>query len=545
MPNRAKRSLKLISFEERINSWVRWAVLFLALLLVTLRPQAMSGHYLGLYLTLGIAALYNLLVFFAGRTILKFLRAFWASLTFDLIFATLLIAFTLGSGSQFFYLYYLTIFLAAVSGNRQSALKVTLLASGMYFLALLWRNELSWDQYFLYDLLFKIGLLSLTAFWAGLLSDQQKKWRLQNQELCQIADEWTKTASDIQSAALFGMGALLSSSRNIEETLNLTLDAVQDLLQADRCSILLLDHNTNELVLRASRGIRAGAVGKLRLKSDQGIAGEVLRTGQPLNVPDTDKEPLFVPSPKHYNNKIRSMLVVPLIIRDKRIGVINISEVKSNRKFSESELSAMVLVANYTAVALENAGIMEEKEKEATTDGLTGLYNYRYFIDDFGRRLEQWQKDKIVISLIWLDLDFFKEYNDNFGHLKGSEILKRLGDIMKTAIGLETAVCFRYGGDEFAVILPGLTKSEAVEKAEKIRHSIYNTEFAERRPGGKQLSASIGVVTCPDDGQEYRALIEKADQAMYFAKEQGKNRVAYWDRAKIRLNGRSEHKANK
>ncbi|HAD81499.1 MAG: hypothetical protein A2509_02240 [Candidatus Edwardsbacteria bacterium RIFOXYD12_FULL_50_11] len=540
MPNRAKRAIHIISFEEKLSSWVRWAVLFLALLLVTLRPQAMAGHYLGLYLTLGLAALYNLLVFFAGRRMLKILRALWVSLVFDLVFATLLIAFTLGAQSQFFYLYYLTIFMAAVSSNRQAALKVTVLASGMYFLALIWRGELSWDQYFLYDLLFKIGLLSLTAFWAGLLSDQQKRWRLRNQELCQIADEWTKTASDIQSAALFGMGALLSSSRNIEETLNLTLDAVQDLLQADRCSILLLDHDSNELVLRASRGVRAGAVGKLRLKSDQGIAGEVLRTGQPLNVPDTDKEPLFVPSPKHYHNRIRSMLVVPLIIRDRRIGVINISEVKSNRKFNQSELAAMTLVASYTAVALENAGILEEKEKEATTDGLTGLHNYRYFIEEFGRRLEHWQKKQAIVSLIWLDLDFFKEYNDNFGHLKGSEILKRLGDIMITAVGVKEAVYFRYGGDEFAVILPGVENQTAVEKAESIRHSIYHTEFAERKPGGKQLSASIGVVNCPADGQEYRALIEKADQAMYHAKEKGKNQVAFWQDDKIIIYRRKE-----
>lgn len=540
MPNRAKRALRIISFEERISSWVRWAVLFLALLLVAIRPQETAGHYLGLYLTLGIAALYNLLVFFAGRKILKFLRAFWVSLVFDLVFATLLVTFTLGSQSQFFYLYYLAIFMAAVSGNRQSALKVTILASGLYFLALWWRKELSWDQVFLYDLFFKIGLLSLTAFWTGLLSEQQKKWLQRNQELCQIADEWTKTASDIQSAALFGMGALLSSSRNIEETLNLTLDAVQDLLQADRCSILLLDHDSNELVLRASRGLRAGAVGKLRLKSDQGIAGEVLKTGHPLNVPDTDKEPLFVPSPRHYKNRIRSMLVVPLIIRDKRVGVINISEVKANRKFSESEISAMMLVANYTAVALENAGIMEEKEKEATTDGLTGLHNYRYFIEEFERQLEHWQKEGKAVSLIWIDLDFFKEYNDNFGHLKGSEILKRLGDIMKSAVGVDAAIYFRYGGDEFAVILPGVENLTAVEKAENIRYGIYRTEFAERKPGGKQLSASIGVVTCPVDGQEYRPLIEKADQAMYHAKESGKNQVAFWQDDKITINRRRE-----
>ncbi len=540
MNNRPQKGMTLFTFEEKISGWIRWAVLFLAALLVYLRPQAMGGHYLALYLTLGTAVAYNLLVFFAGKGLIKFLRTFWVSLMFDLALATLLIAFTQGSQSQFFYLYYLSILLAAVSGNRQSALKAAGLASALYFLSLWWRRELNWDQYFLYDLFFKISLLSLTAFWAGMLSDQQKRWRQRHQELSQIADEWTKTASDIQSAALFGIGALLSSSRNIQETLNLTLDAVQDLLKADRCSILLLDHDSNELVLRAARGVGAGAVGKLRLKSDQGIAGEVLRTGHPLNVPDTDKEPLFVPPPKGYKNKIRSMLVIPLIIKDKRVGVINISEVKANRKFSESELSAMMLVANYTALALENAGIMGEKEKEAITDGLTGLHNYRYFTGEFERQLEGWKIEKRSVSLIWIDLDFFKEYNDNFGHLKGSEILKRLGDILKDSVGVEEAIYFRYGGDEFAVILSGLSRNQALEKAEKIRSGIYHTKFAERRPGGKQLSASIGVVTCPDDGQEYRALMEKADQAMYHAKESGKNLVAFWQDDKITINRRVE-----
>jgi diguanylate cyclase (GGDEF)-like protein len=139
-----------------------------------------------------------------------------------------------------------------------------------------------------------------------------------------------------------------------------------------------------------------------------------------------------------------------------------------------------------------------------------------------------------------MDLDYFKEYNDNFGHLKGSEILKRLGDILKESVGGGEAVYFRYGGDEFAVILPGASLHQAVDKAERIRYGIYHTKFAERRPGGKQLSSSIGVVSCPTDGQEYRALIEKADQAMYHAKESGKNRVAFWQNDKIITNRRKE-----
>jgi diguanylate cyclase (GGDEF)-like protein len=540
MNRRFEEVVYLNSFEERIAVWARWAVLFLAVLLLSLRPQETGARYFQAYLTIGAGMVYNLAVFMTGRNRWKFLKTLWLNLLFDLVFATLLIISTLGPQSQFFYLYYLAIFLAAISGNRWTAMQAATLAGVMYLTGLGLSGELHWDRLSLYDLLFKGGLLALAAFWAGMLSDQQKGWQKRNRELSRMADQWSKTATDIQSAALFGMGALLSSSHNIEETLNLTLDAVEDLLGADRCSILLLDQGTDELVLRASRGVRAGAVGKLRLKSDQGVAGQALRTGQPQNIPDTDKEPLFVPSPKHYKNRIRSMLVVPLIVGEKRIGVINISEVRASRVFTAGEMSSIKLVASYTALALLNAGIMEEKEREATTDDLTGLHNYRHFSEEFSRRLGAWRPGDPPLSLIWMDLDHFKEYNDNFGHLKGSEILKRLGGILKTAVGMPEAVYFRYGGDEFAVILPGAGRSQAVEKAEKVRALISRTEFAERRPEGRQLSASIGVATCPDNGRGYRELVERADQAMYYAKENGKNRVAFWQSNAMTINRRKE-----
>jgi diguanylate cyclase (GGDEF)-like protein len=522
-----------------MSAWVRWAVLFLATLLTAVHPEQLAYSGLGLIMVLAGAAAYNLLIILAGAKLFDILRRRPITLGFDLTFATLLIAFTGGSLSRFFYLYYLAVIWTALLGNRQGALKTAGAATLLYFGVLAWRRELAWDQLFLYDLFFKIGLLSLTAFWAGFISDQQKLWRRRHQELSREADEWNRTASNIQSVAMFGIGALISSSKNIEETLGLTLDAIEDIVKSDRCSILLLEYGTRELVLRAARGMRAGMVGKLRLKADQGIAGEVLKTGVPKNVPDTDLEPMFVPSPKGYD-KIRSMLVVPLMVREKRLGVINISEVKGKREFTPGELEAIKLIADYAALALENAGIMEEKEREAVTDGLTGLYNYRYFWEELLSLLKD--EKQHPLSLIWMDLDHFKEYNDVFGHLKGSEILKRMGDIIGSALAGQSPVVCRYGGDEFAVILKNSDKDQACRAAEAIRLAIYQTEFSQTRPGGKKLSASLGVAVFPGDAKDGRELIEKADQAMYFAKEKGKNRVAHWDRGKIVLILESDNK---
>lgn len=522
------------SFEERRTIWVRWAVLFLALLMVAVEPQSVGRRGVGLYLSVAVAVAYNILLFFSNAAALSWLRRRWITLVVDLAFTTMLVLFTTGSASQFFYLYVLSILWAALAGGKRTALSVTLLSVVLYGAVLAARGELSLDSVFLYDQLFKTGLLSLTALWAGLIADQQRAWSHRTSELTSIADEWSKAASDIQSAALFGIGALLASSQSIEETLNLTLDAVEDIINSDRCSILLLDNGSDELVLRAARGMRAGMVGKLRLKSNQGIAGQVLSSGKPRSVPDTDKEPLFVPSPQGYD-KIRSMLVVPLIVREKRIGVINISQVREARDFTARDMEAIKLVATYAALALENAGILEEMEKEAVTDGLTGLYNYRHFLQRLESAVAEAAERSQPVSLVWMDLDHFKEYNDTFGHLKGSEILKRLGVIIDGATGPQPNVICRYGGDEFAVILIGAGRDQALETAERIRLGISRTEFAERRPGGTQLSASLGVACFPEDADNPRTLIEKADQAMYLAKQRGKNRTAFWENQTINI----------
>jgi diguanylate cyclase (GGDEF)-like protein len=162
-------------------------------------------------------------------------------------------------------------------------------------------------------------------------------------------------------------------------------------------------------------------------------------------------------------------------------------------------------------------------EALAITDGLTGLYNHRHFQETMEKEIRRCEREGKTLSLLLLDLDHFKQYNDRFGHTEGDAALRRMaGQITRTIRATDLA--FRYGGEEMAVLLPSCTKEQAVDVAEKIRQAVSRTE---RRPGvfAPQITVSIGVATFPEDGRVSRGLVDAADAALYQAKSLGRNRV--------------------
>lgn len=161
----------------------------------------------------------------------------------------------------------------------------------------------------------------------------------------------------------------------------------------------------------------------------------------------------------------------------------------------------------------------------ACRDGLTGLYNHRYFQDILCHEVHRADRNNEKFSLVFFDLDHFKQYNDINGHLKGDKLLRKLGQILIKAVRRSDVVA-RYGGEEFVIVLPSTSKKNAYIVGEKLRRYIekYPFEGRETQPNGK-ITVSIGIATCPDDGTERTELIYRADKAMYKAKEGGRNAV--------------------
>lgn len=171
--------------------------------------------------------------------------------------------------------------------------------------------------------------------------------------------------------------------------------------------------------------------------------------------------------------------------------------------------------------------IFEETQRSALTDGLTGLYNRRYFEEVLFREIHRAKRYDLNTSLLFLDIDDFKKYNDSYGHPAGDQLLMDIGDIMRQSLR-EADIPVRYGGEEFAIILPETNGQEALHVAERIRKSVaeyYNHTKHESAAWLQPMTVSVGIAAYPIDAQFPGELVEKADLAMYRAKKDGKNKV--------------------
>jgi two-component system cell cycle response regulator len=223
---------------------------------------------------------------------------------------------------------------------------------------------------------------------------------------------------------------------------------------------------------------------------------------------------------------LSTFLAAPMRHQQNRIGALLLGS-KQEEAFSSHQARVISILCNQAAVSLENSSIIHKMEELAITDGLTGLFNHRYFQEAFQRELERSERQSQKLTLLIMDIDHFKGFNDSFGHPAGDFILKSLAQVLrKNARKID--VLARYGGEEFAALLPGIDKKNARKTAERWRRNVQRSTF---KSGGQSfaITLSIGFTTYPEDGHAKVELIEKADRGLYDAKENGRNQVRHVD----------------
>jgi diguanylate cyclase (GGDEF)-like protein len=217
-----------------------------------------------------------------------------------------------------------------------------------------------------------------------------------------------------------------------------------------------------------------------------------------------------------------TIISAPLISKNSLFGIIIAINDEKRRLFSEEDIHLLTIMANQAAIAFENYLLYKKLEVESITDGLTGVYNYRFLIRTVRLEIKRALRFKTEFSFIMLDVDNLKEYNDANGHLSGSRALKDIADILAGNCR-EIDLVSKYGGDEFALVLPQTGRTGAINLGKRILRSVKQFKFDGVNPG--LLTCSIGVAIFPVDAHEVEELIEKADAALYEAKFQGKNSI--------------------
>lgn len=331
-------------------------------------------------------------------------------------------------------------------------------------------------------------------------------------------------ASLIEHQALYQIGLLLTSAEDIGRIFDLIVESAKRITGTPAGSLALYDEEKREFYLASSIGFSPSfeklPAWKLR---HGGLTDRILNEDKALIVSDITNELAYI-NKIILDEGIRSLVAVPLKLENKVVGILYVDDFVP-REYKEREIAALTLLANQATIALLRAQTFRHVMELAITDGLTQVFNHRYFQERLAQEVKRAKRYRHPLSLIMIDIDHFKNYNDFYGHQKGDVILKAVADLVKEMIR-ETDIVARYGGEEFAVILPETGKNEALAVARKIRVSIEREAFygEEILPQG-QFTVSCGVATFPDDTQTRHDLIDHADRALYLAKQTGRNKV--------------------
>ncbi|HHL40645.1 MAG TPA: sensor domain-containing diguanylate cyclase [Deltaproteobacteria bacterium] len=323
---------------------------------------------------------------------------------------------------------------------------------------------------------------------------------------------------------LVEVGKAVTSSLDITHILKVVMEKISELFRPSNWSLLLLDERSGELTFEIVVGEGAEKIRELRLKPGEGIAGWVAREGVPLLVPDVATDPRFCGKIDRLAGfSTKSVVCVPLKAKGRCQGVIEL--INSVESFTEDDLRLLSALADYTAIAIENAKYLDKVEELTITDDLTGLYNTRHLHSCLEYEVERARRYEYDVSMIFLDIDSFKSINDRYGHLRGSRLLCEAGSLIRKNVRSADIVC-RYGGDEFVVLLPQTSKKNAMAAAEKLREALRSHSFLRGDGLDCRITASFGVASFPADAKDKYELISLADRAMYKIKNLTKDGVS-------------------
>lgn len=321
---------------------------------------------------------------------------------------------------------------------------------------------------------------------------------------------------------LYDLARTIASSLELEEVLERVARVVPVKLDVPKFSIMLLNADGQLEVLKAHPP-NIGSEG-LTFSLGEGVCGRAAELRRSWYVPDLQADTLFRVRGTRGEKDQGSLLAVPMVRGDELLGVLNF-ERPNKADFGPDEMEFFAAVADQVGLAVQNARLHEQTVALSITDPLTGVPNRRHLFQQLDAELARASRFGTPLSMLMIDIDHFKHLNDSAGHSAGDDVLRQVCQLLRHNLRKVDTLA-RYGGEEFVVLLPQISREEALEVAEKLRRSVADAplEHGKTQPGGR-VTISVGCATLPHDATERTKLVDCADSALYASKRGGRNKA--------------------
>jgi diguanylate cyclase (GGDEF)-like protein len=323
----------------------------------------------------------------------------------------------------------------------------------------------------------------------------------------------------------------LTSSLDLDSILGAIMQQMEQFFEPESWSLLIVDEEHQNLYYAVAAGKSSGDR-NLRVDIGEGIAGWVAQHGEPVIVSEPGNDPRFTaPAGTTSASPVRCAICIPLRSRDRTLGVIELLNYRA-ATLTDETMAFLRVLCDYAAIAIQNVRAVERIQELTITDDCTGLFNSRHLFSVTESELERSRRFSLPFSLIFIDLDHFKRVNDLHGHLVGSRLLGEIARTIKHNVrGIDSA--FRYGGDEFIVLLPQTGKDAALEVTQRLLHSLRETRYLLSEGLELRMMASFGIASYPEDGSSIQEIIGAADEMMYLVKNSSRGNIAVAQRGFI------------
>ena len=318
------------------------------------------------------------------------------------------------------------------------------------------------------------------------------------------------------------IGESFSARISLENIYQLAVDTAYDMIpHSDTALLFIVDENQQKLLLAASK--KSTQLPKIKAKNGDIFDKWVFKERQPLSVEDIAEDFRFDYKPLSGERYFKSLISVPMVSQSRIMGILRLNSREKN-SYSFDDLRLLDFISDLASSCINNARLYNATEELSTRDSLTGFYIHRHMKTLLYNETERARLNQTPLSLIMLDIDHFKDYNDKYGHSAGDKVILGISHILNDLVKKYTQLIARYGGEEFLIILPNIDCQKAIGIAEKIRQDVSRRKFVLRREE-TGVTVSAGVCQYSDQMKDRDDLLKKADFLMYKAKKEGRNKV--------------------